>query len=304
MSSIPRPECRIGVMFDCDREPEELVGFAQALDVLRVDDFWLVEDLGWGGAIASAAAVLASTQRLRVGIGIVPAPLRNPALLAMEAATLARLYPGRFVTGIGHGVSEWMAQVGASTPQKLALLEETIRAVRSLLRGGPVTLDGRAVHLRDVQLWHPPAEPPAILAGVVRPRSLELSGRVADGTIVAEGHGPREVAAALAHIDKGRAAPGAPARHELTVFTYLCADDDAARVRAATDRIVATQAAWLGVEPADVFVIAGPAATAAKAVRTLWDAGAQTVVLRPLGDDRLGQVRAVLAALDSPAEGA
>jgi 5,10-methylenetetrahydromethanopterin reductase len=293
-------ERRLGVMFDRDREPEELIGFAQALEALGVDDLWVVEDLGWAGGIASSAVALASTKRLRVGIGIVPAPLRNPALLAMELATLARLYPGRFVTGIGHGVSEWMAQVGAATTSKLALLEETIVTVRSLLRGESVTLDGRTIHLRDVRLTHPPAEAPSILAGVVRPRSLELSGRVADGTIVAEGHGPREIAAALGHIGKGHATPGAPVEHDLTVFAYLCVDDDPARVLSATGPMIAGQAEWLGIPPSEVFLIAGSAGAAAGRVRELWEAGARTVTLRPLGGDPLGQVQAVVAALAQP----
>jgi 5,10-methylenetetrahydromethanopterin reductase len=281
---------RLGVMFDHSREPEELVGFAQSLDELGVDDLWVVEDLGWAGGIASAAVALASTRRLRLGIGIVPAPLRNPALLAMEAATLGRLYPGRFVTGIGHGVAEWMEQVGASSPTKLALLEETIVAVRALLRGERVTLDGRAVHLRDVALEFPLAEPPPVFAGVVRPRSLALSGRVADGTIVAEGHGPADLATALTHI-------AAASAHELVVFAFLCVDDDFSLVRERSAAIVAAQAEWLGVRPDDLYLVAGPADVAAERVRALWTAGATTVVLRPIGDDPVGQVRAVLDAL-------
>jgi alkanesulfonate monooxygenase SsuD/methylene tetrahydromethanopterin reductase-like flavin-dependent oxidoreductase (luciferase family) len=281
---------RLGVMFDHSREPEELVGFAQALDELGVDDLWVVEDLGWAGGIASAAVALASTRRLRLGIGIVPAPLRNPALLAMEAATLGRLYPGRFVTGIGHGVAEWMEQVGASSPTKLALLEETIVTVRALLRGERVTLDGRAVHLRDVALEFPPAEPPPVFAGVVRPRSLALSGRVADGTIVAEGHGPADLTTALTHI-------AATSAHELIVFAFLCVDGDFSRVRERSAAIVAGQAEWLGVKPDDLYLVAGPAGVAAERVRALWTAGATTVALRPIGDDPVGQVRAVLDAL-------
>src|SRR3712207_6924974 len=42
-----------------------------------------------------------------------PVPLRNVALTAMELATLGRLFPGRIRGGVGHGVQEWMAQVGA-----------------------------------------------------------------------------------------------------------------------------------------------------------------------------------------------
>ncbi len=176
-------------MYDRDLPPEGLVAFAGELDGV-VDDLWVVEDLGWTGAISSAATALAATSRLRVGIGITPAPLRNPALLAMELANLARLHPGRLAAGIGHGVQDWMRQVGAAVSSPLALLEETITSVRALLRGETVSLDGRHVRLDGIRLVHPPAEPPPVLAGVMSPRSLALSGRVAQGTIIPEGFDP------------------------------------------------------------------------------------------------------------------
>jgi len=287
---------RIGVMFDRDQAPEDLAAFAAGAEEAGADDLWVVEDLGWAGSISSATIALAATDHLRVGIGIAPAALRNPALLAMEVATLARAYPGRLVPGLGHGVAEWMRQVGAEATSKLALLEETIIGVRALLSGETVTARGREVTIDGVRLVHPPAEVPPLVTGVVRPKSLELSGRVADGTVLAEGIGPDQIAAALAHIDRGRAAGDRPG-HELIVFTYLHLDDDAARAAAATRDIVASQAAWLGAEPDDLFTLIGPAAIVPDRVEALRAAGAGTVVLRPLGAAPLDQVRRALAAL-------
>ena len=160
---------RIGVMYDRDWAPEELPGFARRAEALGVDDLWVVEDLGWNGGVSAAAVALGATERIRVGIGIAPAPLRSPALLAMELATLARVFPGRLVAGIGHGVREWMVQVGVAPRSPLALLEETVTSVRALLRGQRVELAGREVRLEDVGLVHPPAEVPPVVAGVVRP---------------------------------------------------------------------------------------------------------------------------------------
>jgi alkanesulfonate monooxygenase SsuD/methylene tetrahydromethanopterin reductase-like flavin-dependent oxidoreductase (luciferase family) len=85
---------RLGVMIDRSLAPKQLlplVGLCEAAP--SVDDVWVVEDLSWSGAISAAATALAATHRLHVGIGILPAPLRNPALLAMELATLGRLHP-------------------------------------------------------------------------------------------------------------------------------------------------------------------------------------------------------------------
>ncbi|GAA4596090.1 alkanesulfonate monooxygenase SsuD/methylene tetrahydromethanopterin reductase-like flavin-dependent oxidoreductase (luciferase family) [Actinoplanes octamycinicus] len=284
---------RIGVMFDRDLSPEDLPTFAAAVEEAGADDLWVVEDLGWAGSISAAALALAATSRIRVGIGIAPAPLRSPALLAMELAMLARVHPGRLVAGLGHGVAEWMRQLGVEPTSKLAMLEETILAVRGLLRGEMVTLDGREVHIDGVRLVHPPAVLPPIVTGVVRPRSLELSGRVADGTIIAEGNGPAEIEAALGHIRRG----GAGDEHELIVFAYLHVNDDPADAAKVTGAMVEGQAGWLGVPPSEVFSLIGPVAEVPGKVQSLADAGTGTVVLRPLGPDPIPQVRAALAAL-------
>jgi alkanesulfonate monooxygenase SsuD/methylene tetrahydromethanopterin reductase-like flavin-dependent oxidoreductase (luciferase family) len=293
---------RIGFMFDCGRPPEELPGFATAVEEAGADDLWVVEDLGYNGAVSAAALALAVTTRLRVGIGIAPVALRNPALLAMEIATIARIHPGRLVAGVGHGVAEWMRQVGAETPHKLAMLEETIVATRALLTGETVTQHGRTVTVDGVRLHHPPADVPPIVTGVVRPRSLELSGRVADGTILAEGAGPAELTAARTHIDRGREAGDRPA-HELIVFAFLHVTTDEAAAADATRDKVAAQAAWLGIPPSDLFTLIGPAETIPAKVAALHEAGAATVILRPVGPDPEAHVREAMAALGTTAPG-
>lgn len=280
-------------MYDRDWAPEELPGFAREVESLGADDLWVVEDLGWNGGVSAATVALGATERLRVGVGIMPAPLRSPALLAMEVATLARVFPGRFVAGIGHGVPEWMASVGVAARSPLALLEETISSVRTLLRGERVELDGREVRLDGVTLVHPPAQVPPLVAGVVRPRSLELSGRVADGTLIAEGHGPRDLQSARALIDKG----GASADHTLTVFAFCCVGDDADQVAGALRPQIEGQGAWLGRPPEQVFTVSGGAAQAAGRVRELAEAGASTVVLRMAGPEPVRQLGTVLKAL-------
>jgi len=57
------------------------------------DELWLVEDYFFMGAISAATAALSATERLPVGISIVSAMVRHPAVLAMEIAAIARVYP-------------------------------------------------------------------------------------------------------------------------------------------------------------------------------------------------------------------
>ena len=280
-------------MFDRERPTTELAGFARELDAAGVDDLWVVEDLNWAGSIATAATALALTERLRVGIGVAPAPFRNPALLAMELAALAELHPHRLIAGIGHGVPRWMEQVGAKVASPLTLLEETVVATRRLLAGETVTSEGRYVRISDVTLVHRPEVPPKVVTGVVRPKSLRLSGRFADGTVLAEGIGPEGIAASLAHIEQGRAERTDGAAHELIVFIDLlvdAADEFVAKVRVERSGLYA-------VAPEEVTVAAGSPEDVAATVTGLWAAGAQTVVLRPRGSDPSGDVAKVLSAL-------
>lgn len=284
---------RIGVMYDRDWAPEGLPAFAREVEALGVDDVWVVEDLGWNAGVSAAAVALAATRRLRVGIGIAPAPLRSPALLAMELATLARVFPGRLVAGIGHGVPEWMASVGVAPRSPLALLEETIVSVRALLRGERVELDGREVRLDGLRLVHPPVEPPPVIAGVVRPRSLELSGRVADGTLIAEGHGPRDLYAVRELTGRG----GAEAGHSLTVFAFCSVGEDAEQVARVLRPSVEGHAEWLGRPAEQVFTVSGRPADAAERIGELVAAGAGTVGLRMVGPEPVRQLASVLEAL-------
>lgn len=198
--------------------PRDLVAHAQQHQT-AFDELWIVEDLPYAGGIAQAATVLASTEDVVVGHGIAPAPFRNPAALAMEWAALAEMFEGRFAAGLGHGVQSWMGDIGARVASPLTLLRETHDSVSSLLAGERVDVTGRYVTLAGQQLEFPPARNVPISLGVVGPRSLELSGEIASGTILPEGHGPVEIAQARSHLAQG-AERGARSLsdHRLTVF--------------------------------------------------------------------------------------
>jgi 5,10-methylenetetrahydromethanopterin reductase len=211
----------IGFCFDRTFPAPLVVEFARRLEADGAQELWLIEDCFYTAAVSLAAAALASTDGLRVGLGILPAVARNPAITAMEVATLAQLGPGRVLAGIGHGVQDWMEQIGARTPSPVTTLAEVIDAVKRLLAGERVTTAGRHVRLTDVQLDHAPTPVPPVLAGVRGPASLAMAGRVADGVVLAEGTGPIALRAALA-----RAAATGP--FDAAVFAPLCVTADRA----------------------------------------------------------------------------
>ncbi len=204
-----------GMCFDRTYPPTFVTEVARRLDDGGADQLWVIEDCFFTGGISLAAAALTVTERLQVGLGILPAVARNPAVTAMEIATLCGLAPGRVLPGIGHGVQSWMAQMGARTPSPLTTLEEVIVTVTRLLDGETVTTHGREVHLDEVTLDRPPADPPPVLAGVRGPKSMALAGRVAGGVVLAEPAAPSYVRIALDQA-------GHPDPFHVAVFAPLC----------------------------------------------------------------------------------
>ena len=120
----------------------ELPATARAVEAAGFDELWFAEDCFLHGGLTAAATALAVTERLKVGVGLLPAAVRNPAIAAMEIATLGALHPGRVEVAFGHGVEAWMRQIGARPPDRLVALEEVVRATRALLHGETVTTDG------------------------------------------------------------------------------------------------------------------------------------------------------------------
>ena len=194
-------------------------GTPRQVEAAGIEQLWIIEDCFFTAGVSLAATALAVTKQMTVGIGILPAVARNPAVTAMEIATLAAIHPGRFVPGIGHGVQSWMQQMGARTPSPLTTLDETISVVKRLLTGEEVTFDGRHVHLDAVKLDRPPPVAPPVFAGVQQAKSLALAGRVADGVILVEAVGPTYVEWALDQA-------GRPDDFQVVTFTLLAVSDD------------------------------------------------------------------------------
>jgi 5,10-methylenetetrahydromethanopterin reductase len=210
---------QIGMCFDRSFPAGAMPDYARRLEAAGVEQLWVIEDCFFTAGVSLAATALAVTERLHVGIGIMPAVARTAAITAMEIATLANLAPGRFTAGIGHGVQDWMGQMGVRPRSPLTTLDETISNVKRLLAGEEVSVQGEYVHLDRVRLDQPPSIVPSVLAGVQQERSLELAGRVADGVILVEGAGPSYVNWAL---DRA----GRPDGFAVATFTMLAVADE------------------------------------------------------------------------------
>jgi alkanesulfonate monooxygenase SsuD/methylene tetrahydromethanopterin reductase-like flavin-dependent oxidoreductase (luciferase family) len=264
----------LGIAYVPTLPPERLREVATAAESAGLDELWVWEDCFKESGIATAAAALAWTGRIRVGIGLLPAPLRNVALCAMELATLERLFPGRLVAGVGHGVQDWMAQAGGRVASPMTLLEEYATALRALLAGERVSVRGRYVRLDDVALDWPPSPPPPLVLGGAGPRSLALAGRLGDGSLLGTALHETEIRDACATV---LGAAGTD-RHPV-VATLVAATGPGAQER--LDREVPR---W-GRRAGEGVGVAGDAERIADAIRRLAPLGVTSVAIQPTADE-------------------
>lgn len=271
---------RLGITYVPYLPPEQLRDLAQAAEESGLDDLWVWEDCFKQSGVAAAAAALAWTSRLRVGIGLMPVPLRNVALAAMEITTLARLFPGRVVPGIGHGVQIWMDQVGGKVASPLTLLREYATALKALLAGEEVSVDGRYVHLDKVKLDWPVNPPPPLAMGGEGPKSVALAGELADAYLFSAVRDDDEIHAAYEILSTAWRARGIdPASRPEVVTAPITATGPGAR-----ERVDAEISVWFK-DPDPGIGSAGDAEQVAADFRRLAGLGCTTIAVQPTRDE-------------------
>jgi probable F420-dependent oxidoreductase len=155
----------------------------RSLPDLGYTDVWSAETAGTD-AFTPLALVAEWAPGLRLGTAIAPIYTRGAGLLAMSAATIAELAPGRFVLGIGTStptiVTNWNA-LPFEAPY--ARSRDTLRFLRAALRGDKVTEEYETFAVSKFRLERPPTPPPQVVLAALRPGMLRLAAREADGAI-------------------------------------------------------------------------------------------------------------------------
>jgi alkanesulfonate monooxygenase SsuD/methylene tetrahydromethanopterin reductase-like flavin-dependent oxidoreductase (luciferase family) len=306
----------VGLLLGTFLPPERIRQAAQQGEALGFDELWLAEDYFFTGGLTSLTAALGTTEHVPIGTGIVSGLVRHPAVLAMELATIARMFPGRVRPGIALGHPPWVRQMGLYPRSPLGVMRETVGALRTLLAGEELTTRGDAFAFDHVQLTYPPTERVPIYMGGVAPKMLRLSGELADGNIIPLLASPAYLKWARTQIAEGVPA-GTTGTRPLVVFVFFSVDHsrDSARssvrslfsfylteclqiptlleqnemiedLRELVDRggpqVVEREQpdTWL-----DELTVVGEPDECAERIRRFFDAGATSVVLYPLPSD-------------------
>jgi 5,10-methylenetetrahydromethanopterin reductase len=230
------------------RQGIELVRYAESkgFDAVWQADSRLVRD-----AVVPMAAFAASTDRIKVGSGVIDIWTRNAARLASTFSTLDDLAPGRMICGLGAWWDPLASKVGISRDRPLKVMREVVEAVRGLLANETVTLDGYHVQLDGVELDYVyqerrPKDVP-IYIGATGMQMMELTGEIADGAVLNYLVSPSYNVGALEALRRGAAKVGRTLDDIDRPQLIVCSVDDDRQAALDGARLLVTQ--YLGQQP-------------------------------------------------------
>jgi probable F420-dependent oxidoreductase len=200
-----------------------------SLPGLGYTDAWSSE-LNGADAFMPLALAAQWTGELRLGTAIAGLYTRGPALLAMQAATVAALAPGRFVLGIGISspviVTDWN---GIELDRPYQRARDTLRFLRPVLAGEKVSERYETFAINGFRLDPPPDPPPGLALAALRPQMVRLAAALADAAIT-NWLAPADVPAVRAE-----AGPDC----ELIARVFVCPTTDAGVAREIGRRLIA-----------------------------------------------------------------
>jgi len=268
-----------------DRGLDQLPMVAAELCGLGYTDLWTSE-VDYADGLTPLAAVAATCPDAVLGTAILPVFTRGPGVLAVSAASMATLAPGRFRLGIGTSspavVQGWNA---AEFTAPYARTRDMLAFLREALAGERVQRDYETFSVHGFRLRQVPTMPPPILIAALRPRMLRLAATAGDGAITnwLSAEDVRTVRAAMG-TDK-----------DLVARIMVCPSTDAETVRAQARRLVAaylTVPAYLDFQR---WLGRGPAL---EVMAERWVAGDRAGALAAISDDVVDE----LIVHGSPAE--
>ena len=164
----------------------DLRRYGETAEEAGFESLWVTERYFHEETFSMLGYLAAATQHIRLGLGVANPYTRNPALLAMAAATLDRVSGGRFVLGLGRSDRAVVqGRMGIPYGDPRAVLEEVVGIVKKLLSGQSVSSRKGRLSLANVRLAVKPVqERLPVYLGAIGPKALRLAGAVADGVLL------------------------------------------------------------------------------------------------------------------------
>jgi len=168
---------RTSLRFNNDLPIEDFVRIAVLAEEAGFDQLWVSHDLFWRSAPVLMTAAARATSRIALGAGVFNPVSMHTSEIAMAAASLSELAPGRILLGIGAGADRFLDWAGLPYERAVPRTRKAIGELRALLAG-----DVPGGWQEEGRLRTGPAPVP-IYIGAMGPRMLELGGELADGAL-------------------------------------------------------------------------------------------------------------------------
>lgn len=220
----------IGVAFDGRASIAEAVAQARAAETAGAATLWMASHLFLRDPVTTAHAVLAATNKVNVALMAMSPYAIHPVSIAMSAAALDELFPGRVVLCLGVGAPGDLAAAGIEAPHPVPTLRETIQLCRSLFSGATMHHTGEHFQVEGRRLPNPTRRVPIVLAAS-GPKMLALAGEEADGVLISAATSMQFIRWCVDQVEEGAKRRAQPARCKTMAIIYTRIADDAMAAR-------------------------------------------------------------------------
>ena len=188
---------------------------ARAAEEGGASTLWLACHLFLRDPVTTAAQALAATSHIKIALMAMSPYSTHPVYIAMAAASLAELHPGRVILCLGAGAPADLKAAGIDSPRPLATISEAVTICRSLFAGEMADFHGKVFNVAGRRLVNAPCAVPIVIAAS-RANMLQLAGRETDGVLLSAATSPPFVKACLDQADAGK-----PFRKSGIVYTRV-----------------------------------------------------------------------------------
>lgn len=279
--------------FDYDRfDAAGLRCFLARAEELDFEGGWVLEQIIGGAPLLAPLELLAycaaCTERLRLGVAVLVTSLHEPLQLASAATAVDRLSHGRLDIGVGSGGrSRRFPAFGVDKASYISYFTEGLELMKAAWSDDPrVTFHGRFRDVDDLPIQPKPVQRPhpPIWFGGMAPKALARTVRHGDAFMGAGSSSTEAFAGAVSIVRRELVEQDKdPADFTIGKRVYLMVDDDADRAR---ERVLAglghIYGPMDGIENVPVF---GTPDDVVRGLKEVVDAGAETLLLNPLGLD-------------------